>query len=67
MAGERYILTYGNKYCENVEESAKKHGDDLMHSATLDFLATQVAFFEDGNGKLPEDWWDSIFWKVKEV
>ena len=56
------ILVYGNKYIKNREEWNKEKPDDKdMLTTTLDFLNAY-----DEAEKTPDDWYDSLFWKIEE-
>lgn len=58
------ILVYGNKYTTNEEEwNKEKPSDEDMLTATLDYLQSQEEDFRDENDKLPEDWFDTVFWR----
>lgn len=61
------ILLYGNKYVTNEEEwNKEKPSDKDMFTATLDYLQTQEEYFRDENDKLPEDWFDTVFWREEK-
>lgn len=62
-----YILRYGNKYTTNEEES-NRAGQTLsdMINIILDYLNSMEFAFRDADGKLPEDWTDSLHWNCIE-
>lgn len=61
------ILVYGNKYVANEEEwNKEKPSDEDMLTATLDYLQTQEEYFRDENDKLPENWFDTVFWREEK-
>lgn len=59
-------IIYGNKYVTNEETVDKEITsiEDLM-VAILDFLETKENDFKNGNEELPNDWFNTIFWKEK--
>lgn len=62
-----YKIIYGNAYVCNTESFPKSgFNEKVITSAALDFLETQEDEYLNDNGQLPDDWFDSIFWKRTE-
>lgn len=63
-----YVIAYGNKYVKKEEEANREVPcDDVLRSNVQDFLASLQGDYVDENGNLPEDWYESIFWDIKEL
>lgn len=62
-------LEYGNKYVTNTEDIDESKIDQIsdedMKTATLDFLDSMQYYFLDEDLRLPEDWYESIYWKIE--
>lgn len=58
------ILIYGNDYIENLEEWNKaRPTEEDMKTTTIDYLQSYECLYDDN---LPEDWYDSMYWMIKE-
>ena len=58
------LLIYGNDYIENCEEWNKtRPTEEDMKTVTIDYLQAYEFLYDDN---LPEDWYDSMYWMIKE-
>lgn len=59
------VIVYGNRYVSVKRRIPQKYPDSTLFKVASEFVATKEAEFAQ-NGKLPEAWFDSIFWSVME-
>lgn len=61
------ILIYGNKYTTNEEEwNGERPTNEDMFSISVDYLQSIQDMWRDTDGNLPNDWHDSICWRIDE-
>lgn len=59
------VIVYGNKYIKVKRKIPRRYSDNTLFKVASEFVATKEADFTQ-NGKLPEAWFDSIFWSLME-
>ena len=63
-----FELVYGNAYtCNHEESNSNNYDEESMLTSALDFLETVENDYMDENNKLPDDWFDTIFWKCNKI
>lgn len=66
---EKRNITYGNKYVYNTEVTNIVLSKKDLLTVALDFLDSRPDYDKEEfitNDKLPDDWYDSVFWNVKD-
>ncbi len=66
---EKRNITYGNKYVSNTEVTNVFLSKEDLLTVALDFLDSLPDYEKEDfiiNDKLPDDWYDSMFWNVKD-
>ncbi len=62
----KYKYTYGNNYIKRTEYGNEILTESDKTSVIYDCLNAYESLYSDDNGELPNDWYDTGFFHVKE-